>query len=194
MITLQNVSLTYDDKQVLDNFTQTIPTDQITCLFGPSGSGKTTLLHLLAGLVVPQSGEITGLPKKPALLFQEDRLIPHLTAEANIAAVLPKDRKHEAMDWLRRVGLESDAHLRPSALSGGMRRRIALARTLAFGGDFLLLDEPFTGLDFALTEQMATLIRETNTGALIITHSPDEITLLDAQTLKVEGIPLRVCP
>jgi len=192
MISFQTVNLAYGDKQVLNQFCLDIPTDQITCLHGPSGSGKTTLLRILAGLTNPDSGIITGLPKKPAILFQEDRLLPHLTAAGNIAAVLPQMQADEAHMWLERVGLAQDAHLRPGELSGGMCHRVALARTLAYGGDFLLLDEPFTGLDMALTEQMAALIHETGRPALAVTHSRTEIDLLGGRLLAVNGPPLHV--
>jgi len=191
MISFQNVGLAYADKHVLTDFTLHLPRDGITCLHGPSGCRKTTLLRLLAGLIAPDSGTITGLPKKPALLFQEDRLIPHLTARENIAAVLPTGRADEADDWLAKVGLAADAHLRPRELSGGMRRRVALARTLAYSGDFLLLDEPFTGLDQTRTAQMAALIRETGIPALAATHSGEEIALLGGKVLQVSGPPLQ---
>ena len=190
MIRFRNLTLDFQDKRVLDNFSLDLGADGITCLSGPSGCGKTTLLRLIAGLVAPTSGTIEGLPKKPALLFQEDRLLPHLSAYENIAAVLPKDRAEEAALWLERVALSADAHLRPVELSGGMRRRVALARALAYGGDFLLLDEPFTGLDTALITKMAALIRETATPALVVMHAQSEIDLLSDRVLKVKGPPL----
>jgi len=192
MISFENVTLDYADKRVLDKFNLTLPAEGITCLHGPSGCGKTTLLKLIAGLAAPSSGTITGLPKKPALLFQEDRLLPHLSARENIAAVLPEEQAGDADAWLERVALSADATLRPSALSGGMQRRVALARVLAYEGDFLLLDEPFTGLDWELTHDMAALIRESAVPALVITHSQDEIDLLGGRVLAVNGPPLRV--
>ena len=190
MITLQNLTLDFDGKRVLDDFSLSLPMRGITCLHGPSGCGKTTLLRLIAGLTRPSSCTVTGLPVKTALLFQEDRLLPHLTAEENIVAVLPKETHHQAKKWLMQVDLAEDAHLRPGALSGGMCRRIALARALAYGGDFLLLDEPFTGLDTALTQKMAALIRRTGTPALVVTHSKEEIALLGGRMLEVTGPPL----
>ena len=201
MITLESVTLDYAEKRVLDKLTLSISTDGITCLHGPSGSGKTTLLRLIAGLVCPTSGAVAGLPQKPALLFQEDRLLPHLSARDNIAAVVGTAIAGAAAlggplstadHWLTKVNLSEDAHLRPRELSGGMRRRVALARALAYGGDFLLLDEPFTGLDVKLVEQMAALIRETNTPALVVTHSLEEIRLLGGEALTVSGPPLRI--
>ena len=190
MISFQNVILDYPDERVLDGFTLDLPADGITCLNGPSGCGKTSLLRIIAGIIPPTSGLVTGLPEKPAILFQEDRLIPHLSAEQNIAAVLPSDRAYEAGLWLQRVELSEDADKRPRDLSGGMRRRVALARTLAYGGDFLLLDEPFTGLDAALTVEMAALIQSLNLPALVVTHSRDEIELLGGHVLHVTGPPL----
>ena len=192
MISLRNITLDYRGKRVLDDFCLDIPGSGITCLHGPSGAGKTTILRILAGLVTPQSGTITGKPKKPAMLFQEDRLLPCFSALENIAAALPKARADEALLWLNRVGLSEDGHLRPRELSGGMQRRVALARALAYDGDFLLLDEPFTGLDMVRTEQMAALILDAGIPALVVTHSREEIDLLGGRMLKVDGPPLRI--
>ena len=106
------------------------------------------MLRVLCGLTSLEEGQIEGLQgKKLALLFQEDRLLPQLSALDNLKLVLPKERQQEAQLWLDKLGLGNDADKTPSQLSGGMKRRLAIARTLAYGGDIYLLDEPFQGLD-----------------------------------------------
>ena len=192
MIRLENLWLSFGEKQILQDFSLAILPDGVTCLQGPSGIGKTTLLRLIAGLSRPDRGAIVGTPKKPAFLFQEDRLLPHFSAFDNVAAALPVDRRDEAGLWLERVGLSDDFETKPQALSGGMRRRVALARALAYGGDYLLLDEPFTGLDAALAAEMAALIRATGTPALVITHADDEVVLFGGRVIALDGPPMRV--
>ena len=127
---LTNVSFAYGDKVILDHFSLELPDEGITALAGPSGCGKTTLLRLLARLETAQGGTIDA-PADTALLFQEDRLLPGLTAAGQIGVVLPKEES--SMPWLEAVGLADASMLLPEELSGGMRRRVALARCLAYG-------------------------------------------------------------
>ena len=183
MIYMDNIYFSYGEKKILEDFSLYLPQDGIYCLMGPSGVGKTSLLRLIAGLSLPDKGKVENLPQKPAFLFQENRLLPHFTAFENVAAVLPKDRRDEAKNWLEIVGLLEEANTKPGALSGGMCRRVALARALAYGGDFLLLDEPFTGLDAQRKKEMADLIFGQNTPALVVTHSKEEVKLLQSRGL-----------
>ena len=182
MIELRDVSLAFDGKAVFERFSLALPSEGITCISGPSGRGKTTLLRLLAALLIPDSGEISGLPQKPALMFQEDRLLPWLSALDNVAAVSDRGA---AAKWLEAVELSEAAGLLPVELSGGMRRRAALARALAYPGDFLLLDEPFTGLDPALTERAAALVRERGLPAIVVTHAVTEAELLGGRVMEI---------
>lgn len=182
MITLRDVSLAFDGKAVFERFSLTLPGRGITCVSGPSGRGKTTLLRLLASLLKPDSGSIDGLPQKPALMFQEDRLLPWLSAGDNVAAV---SDSAAALRWLDALELSEAAALLPGELSGGMRRRVALARALAYQGDFLLLDEPFTGLDPALQFRAAALVRERRLPAVVVTHSAAEAELLGGNVMEL---------
>ncbi|MCL1974942.1 MAG: ATP-binding cassette domain-containing protein, partial [Firmicutes bacterium] len=164
-------------------------------LSGPSGCGKTSLLLLLAGLLRPQAGKIQGLEnKRLSMLFQEDRLLPWLSAAENVALVLPANQAKEALFWLELVELAQEKEQLPGELSGGMRRRVALARALAYNGDILLLDEPTNGLDNDLTHRILERIEELYAERLIITVSHD-ISLLFSQTslIKLSGPPLAVC-
>ena len=136
MIRIEDLSVAFGGKQVLDGFSLELPDTGVTALSGPSGCGKTTLLRVLSGLQRPESGRVLGLaPEETALLFQENRLLPWRTVEQHIADVLPRARRGETGRWL------------------------ALARALACGGGLYLLDEPFTGVDAARAARILERVR-----------------------------------
>ena len=146
MISVSDITVCFAEKTVLDGFSLAVPEQGITALSGPSGCGKTTLLRVVAGLQKPQAGT-ASLPGPVSLLFQEDRLLPWRTVGQHITDVLPKARRGEVGRWLELVELAGEQARYPAQLSGGMGRRLALARCLACGGALLLLDEPFAGVD-----------------------------------------------
>ena len=119
-------------------------------------------------------------PARVSMVFQEDRLLPWATAEENVAFAIQNDRPRAA-EWLCRVGLAEERTLYPDALSGGMKRRVAVARALAFDGDILLLDEPFKGLDADLRRSIYKLFREfaDKKPVLWVTHDEEETSLGD---------------
>ena len=181
MISIRNISVQFDDKYILKGFSLDIDSSEQLCLFAPSGRGKTTLLRVLCGLQPVDSGTVHGLEgKRIAVLFQEDRLLPQLSAEDNLKLVLPPERHSDAAVWLERLGLTDSAHKTPLQLSGGMRRRLAIARTLAYGGDLYLLDEPFQGLDEATLQHCPQVVKEATKGKqlLLITHRREEAEAL----------------
>ena len=181
----ENLCVSFGEKKVLDHFTADFGSG-ITCLTGPSGYGKTTLLHTIAGLIIPDSGQIIDRPQKVALMFQDDRLFPWMNALQNIMIVC--DDEESAMHWLKAVELEKEATSMPSSLSGGMRRRIALARALAYNGDILLLDEPFKGMDLPLVERLAPLIRNLSIPVILSTHSPEEQAIIGGNILEMDKL------
>jgi NitT/TauT family transport system ATP-binding protein len=191
MIELRDLCLHFGDKAVLQGFTLSLPETGILALSGPSGCGKTTLARVLAGLESPESGEIRGLSGNVALLFQEDRLLPWWSAAQNIAAV---SSDQAARQFLAAVGLADEADALPSELSGGMRRRVALARALAFESSLLILDEPFNGIDEAAKQALYPLIHEAaqNKPVLLITHRQDEREALADRTVFLDGTPLTI--
>ena len=178
MITVSSLSFSYGKTPVFRDFSLEIP-GPAAVLMGPSGCGKTTLLRLTAGLLKPDAGEILGAEGPVSFLFQEDRLLPWFSAEENVAAVLPGEKRGDAAKWLGKVELpeESFSSL-PGNLSGGQQRRVALARALAYGGGLLILDEPFKGLDAGLAKRMIDLILEQKRPLLVSTHSAEEARLL----------------
>lgn len=192
MIELSHLDFSYGDRRVLSDFSLTLPTQGITALQGPSGCGKTTLLRLLAGLERPQIGTISGIsPGTGAILFQENRLLPWRTVGQHIADVLPRERQDEAARWLELVELADEADTSPSALSGGMGRRLALGRCLALGGSFYLLDEPFAGVDPERTRRILTRIRGLGTPVVLTSHQAPVLELAD-RVISLDGPPLHL--
>ena len=105
MIFLKNITVSYNKKSILQNFSLTLPEQGAVCLFAPSGSGKTTLLSMIAGLKQGFSGQVQGLKgKKVSVVFQENRLLPGVTALSNVSVVLPKGQEQQAAFWLEQVG------------------------------------------------------------------------------------------
>ena len=192
MIELQNISKSFDGISVLDNISAKIPDSGIFAICGASGSGKTTLMRIILGLEQPDSGNISGLDgKKTAVVFQNDRLLPWLSALDNVAAVCSKER---AKEMLEKVELSDALNKKPAELSGGMCRRVALARALAFDADILLLDEPtnhldmetrepFKGLDTELRGRIVKLVEDfaKTKPVILITHDPWEVSLAKAK-------------
>ena len=178
MIELNDLTIRFDEHIVLDRLCLRIPYSGTTAIFGPSGCGKTTLLRTLAGLIRPSSGAIRGMEgRKPAVVFQEDRLLPWKNALENAAFA---SDVNTARTYLMQLGLAPAMGLLPKELSGGMRRRVAIARALAYGGDILLLDEPFTGLDQQTRRNTAQAMLRAGLPIVLVTHDPDEAALLNA--------------
>ncbi|MEA4993245.1 MAG: ABC transporter ATP-binding protein [Oscillibacter sp.] len=188
-VEIRDVSKSYGDAQVLRNVSLTL-TNGVTCLSAPSGAGKTTLVRILLGLEQPDSGFITGLETaRLSAVFQEDRLLGRLDAAGNLRFVLGKDYdEKQAAALLGELGLE-DAGGKPAGeYSGGMKRRLALARALSVPFEFLALDEPFTGLDGENRKRAIACIRRRTVGktVLVVTHDPEDAAGLDARTVKLE--------
>ena len=191
MIKARDLTLRYGDKLVLDRFSLEIPNQGITALSGPSGCGKTTLLRVLAGLETPESGTVDGVdPSQTAFLFQEDRLLPWRTVGQHITDVLPRSRRGELADWLAFAELSGEENAWPAALSGGMARRLALARCAALGGDLLLLDEPFAGVDLSRAARILERLRALGAPVVLTSHQAPVLAACD-RVISLEGPPLR---
>ena len=178
MIEARGITVRYGDRLVLDRYDFFAPEEGLTFLSGPSGEGKTTLLRVLAGLLSPETGQIS-LPGRPVILFQEDRLFPGLSVWRQVEAVLPKGRREEAGCWLELAELTQAAHLLPGELSGGMARRASLARALALEGEVCLLDEPFAGVDLDRAKRVLERIRLLGKPVILTGHIPELAALCD---------------
>ncbi|MET0869594.1 MAG: ABC transporter ATP-binding protein [Methyloceanibacter sp.] len=195
-LTLEDVSRRYGEVLALDGISIDISPSEVLCLLGPSGCGKSTLLRVAAGIERPSSGrilldgqEVAGPdnfvpPEKRGigLMFQDFALFPHLSLLDNVAFGLKSltrtEAKREARAALERVGLAHYAGEYPHILSGGEQQRVALARAIAPRPSVLLMDEPFSGLDQRLREQMReetlAILHETRATAIVVTHDAEE--------------------
>ena len=186
MLEFRSVSLSFGDQQVLRGVSFTLPAGGRLALMGPSGCGKTTLLRLAAGLLEPDSGEVLRPDAGAAVVFQEPRLLPWLTAEENVNLVLSDSSATlpQARAWLGKLGLADAAGKYPAELSGGMQRRVALARALALGRELLILDEPFSALDEEQREGAQRLVAEQGCAILLATHDEREAAALGCRILR----------
>ena len=196
-IKLVNVSKVYtvekENIKVLDGIDLTIPANKITVILGRSGCGKTTLLRLVSGLETLDQGEILGVnSKKTSYVFQEDRLMPWLNVKKNITfGIQNKEIDNSKIDEIiEMVGLKKFYSAYPRQLSGGMKQRVSIARAFAYNPDFIMMDEPFSALDFFTREQMQKeLLRIHQTSKcsiLFVTHSIDEALILADQIIILE--------
>lgn len=215
MATLQieNITKTYKNKTVLDDFRLHLQEGELMSLIGPSGCGKSTLLKIIAGIVSPDAGriligerDVTTCPahtRNAVLVFQDYHLFPHLTVEENIGFGLKmRGMKPARIDpvvheMLERVQLHEHRYKHPRQLSGGQQQRTALARALAIAPEVLLLDEPFSNLDPALRQQMRELLlqlqKQLNITTLLVTHDREEAMLLsDRITVLLQHRPEQV--
>ena len=188
-IKLVNVSKFYTvDKEsikVIDKIDLNIPENKITVILGRSGCGKTTLLRLVAGLENFEQGEIIGVEsKRKAYVFQEDRLMPWLDVKSNITFGIHKNEIDNSRinEIIETVGLEKFYNAYPSQLSGGMKQRVSIARAFAYNPDFIMMDEPFSALDYFTREQMQSELlnihKRLKCSILFVTHSIDEALIL----------------
>ena len=189
---IENLSFSYMDKAVEKKVFDGLNLEnnsRIICIMGHSGCGKTTLLHILAGLLKPSSGTVSDFPEKVSIMFQEDRLLPWLNAYENVALVqgAPFVRWNGQDDNSSRIlrSLDIDPAMDINSMSGGMKRRVALARALGFESEALLLDEPFKGMDEDLVSRAADLVRKQNKITIVSTHSEAEAQALGATVLRL---------
>ena len=186
MIILENISFSYDRrKNIIENLSLTINDGDRICISGPSGRGKTTLLRLIIGLERPTAGGIINSDNiKIATVFQEDRLAPWKSTLENVAMFSDNET---ALNIMAELGIEAAAGSMPSELSGGMKRRAALARALCSPFDILVLDEPFTGLDEEMKSVCINAVNRLTDGKTVIaaTHESREAAALKLKTITI---------
>lgn len=203
-----DVSKSFNGQEVLSHINLVVHSGEILALVGPSGCGKSTLLNILAGLLAPDSGCIhtfcTGHAVHQGLsyMFQEDRLLPWRTVADNVALGLEAQNlsrneiREKVLRALSLVGLTQAASLWPHELSGGMRSRVALARSLAVRPSVLLMDEPFSRLDPHTREQMhAEVLRlheKEKVTVVLVTHDMEEAVVLADRIVRLIPNPGRI--
>ncbi len=194
MLKVHNINVAFDHRIILDDISLSVAQHEIVALLGPSGAGKTTLLKVIAGLLIPDSGSVSiderDITHNPAhlrnigMVFQDNQLFPHMNVARNIEfglrmkGVAKKIRQDKVREMLELVGLSGFEDRNIADLSGGEAKRVALARSLAPNPAVLLLDEPLTGLDRELHDQLAdelaALLRKTETTVILVTHDRQE--------------------
>ncbi len=196
MITVKNLSKSFDEKRVIDNLSVVLKEGRTTTIMGTSGCGKTTFAMIVMGLLAPDSGTVEGLAgKRISAVFQEDRLVEHLSAIDNIRMVLGGDADKEEIEReLSRVELGGALIVKPTGqLSGGQKRRVAIVRAMMAKSDFICLDEPFKGLDSETKLRVMDYVKQKIQGktVLLITHDIDERKYFEGDYIGV--IPGPVC-
>jgi ABC-type sugar transport system ATPase subunit len=211
MIEFRRVSKEYHRRRVIDNLSLRVEERERVVLFGPSGCGKSTVLHLIAGLIIPDSGDILINGRlvaaagknlcEPAergvgMVFQDLALWPHMTVAENIEFGLrarrtpDRERKQRVRAMVDLVGLGDYLNAKPSELSGGQQQRVAIARTLALAPRIVLMDEPLSTLDEALNRQLRKEILRLHSDLeftlVYVTHSREEAKELGTRTIRLE--------
>ena len=189
MLKLDRVTFRYESEPILEDVSHIFADRATTAIMGASGVGKTSLLYLLAGLHKPSSGIVENQYARTAVVFQEPRLVPWMTARENVLAVT-KNAELVSHYFKAFFGDESVMEKYPSELSGGMKQRVAIIRALAYSPDLLLLDEPFKGLDSETKSACEKILFEEikNKTCVLITHDREDLVYAK-ECLVLSGAP-----
>ncbi len=199
-IRIESLSKKFGDQILFDSVNLEIKEGGITALIGGSGCGKTTLLRMICGLDKDYSGRIFGVPDQISFLFQEDRLLPWYNVRKNIEFVLKDVMDKEPMatavsQIIKDVQLDGHENKLPSELSGGMQRRVAMARAFCYPAGLLLMDEPFKGFDLKLNLELIALLQDlyANSGktVILVAHETELIQRLkNCSVIDVEAFSI----
>ncbi len=188
-IIIRSLCKSFGEHIIFENFSASFEESKISIITAASGYGKTTLLRIILGLEEPDSGEIIGVPKEKAAVFQENRLFEDFSAVTNIAAVIPGRADRAWIEKnLYRLGLLEYINSPVKNLSGGMKRRTALARAMLAPAKLVVLDEPFTGLDEETKRLAMDFVKENSKHktVLLVTHDAMERDYFNAKILSLE--------
>lgn len=198
---IEDGSVSFGSVEVFRDLSLEIARGEFVAVVGPSGCGKTTLLNLFSGFLKPSSGVVV-CSGRVRTVYQHDSLFPWQTAAQNIAMGLrdltsEAERKRQLEEMLHLINLEEFAEHYPHQLSGGMRQRVELARALAGATDILLLDEPFSSLDYLtrlrLRRELARMLEELPRTVVLVTHDIEEAAQLADRILVLSDRPARIC-
>lgn len=197
---LHDVSRSFGGPPVVDKISLTVKAGEFVALVGPSGIGKTTLLNLLSGHDKPTTGEVLRT-RRVRMVYQQDGLFPWLTARENILLGLrdvagESTRQLQLEDLLALIGMSQFGHHYPHQLSRGMRQRVELARALAGESDILMMDEPFSALDYItrlrLRQELVKILAERPRTVVLVTHDIEEAAQLADRVLVLQGRPASI--
>jgi len=196
MLEVNGISKSYGELSVIKDFSLKLTDGEAVAITGPSGCGKTTLLNIIAGLEKQDEGTVNSFGGKISYMFQDTRLLPWRDVHDNIKLVNDDASEDEIASVIEEVGLKGFEHFYPNELSGGMKRRAALARALVYNADTLLMDEPFQGLDYGIRMDILNMlhslwIKRRNT-ILFVTHEMDEALTLAGRIIVVSKRPCTV--
>ena len=184
MIECSNLCLSFEGRVILNKVSFSLPDSGVFALMGSSGIGKSSLLKILSGLLAPDSGSISGLNDlRVGIMFQEDRLLPWHTALKNVMLAMEHPSQEEARNLLNALEIGDSADAYPAVLSGGMKRRVALARAIGFSSDVLLLDEPFSGIDEQIKGRISPFIQESAPLIIFSTHNVKDAGMMGAMNI-----------
>ena len=213
VLTLSDINYSYHElsgeTEALENISFTVNPGEFIAIVGPSGCGKSTLLSIIAGLLIPKEGNISlnGAPivsakSRIGYMLQKDHLFEWRTVLSNVLLGLEirknvtAETRGKALDLLKTYGLEEFSNAKPSQLSGGMRQRAALIRTLVLEPDLLLLDEPFSALDYqtrlAVADDIWKIIKQEQKTAILVTHDLSEAVSMADRILVLSTRPGRL--
>ncbi len=202
LLNIRNLSVSYGDRVVFEDFSQAFEGGKISVILGGSGVGKTTLLNAIGGLL-PYGGQIDLGGQGVSYIFQGDRLVKNISVYKNLELVLKatvkdkKERRRRIEEMLALLEIEGEAKKLPTELSGGQAQRVAMARAYLFDADILLLDEPFKALDTALKtrliRQLIALNEKKPRTIIFVTHAIDECLLTADDWYVLSGAPAGIC-
>lgn len=206
VLKINHVSKSFEEEQIIKDISIELKEGEIVSLLGVSGGGKTTLFNIIAGLSMPDKGnvllegeDITGKPGKVSYMLQKDLLLPYRTILDNVALPLivrgmkKKEAREKAAGFFEEFGLEGTEKKYPAQISGGMKQRAALLRTYLFSEKVALLDEPFSALDMLtkakVHEWYLDVMEKIKLSTLFVTHDIDEAVLLSTRIYLLTGKP-----
>lgn len=200
VLRLDHVSHRFGDVGVIDGLDLAVHPGEFVAIVGPSGCGKTTILNLCSGWITPSAGTVAR-SGRARTVFQHDGLFPWLTVGENVALGLrdcpTAERATRVAGWLGLVQLQPFTEHYPHQLSGGMRQRVELVRALAGETDLLLMDEPFSALDYLtrlrMRTELARLLQEQPRTVVLVTHDIEEAAQLADRVFVLSERPARVC-